>query len=630
MLDAANDNVQFNPCPQCKLNCSEGTDCISCDKCFNWYHYTCAKLTKKDFNDFCNNPRKKFICSLCLTKKSCHHCGKSYTSRSLRVNCVNCENTFCSKCVPLVSGKNIRHFLSAQHTFYCHDCDESYSCLKCEKPCQDLADSDPSIFCNCCLKWIHFKCSSLKAKQFNKLGRSSDSYFCSKCIGENLPFSKISKKMFNSDISTNIAQKQKNAPNCQLCIKCNTDCDVCVKCPNLHRTCLNCTKCSLLDMESFSALVNSKNQGEVVLTHINARSLTKNIEKIREILETLDTLPDIICISETKLNDDSCKKVNDKISLEDIQLEEYNFLHNNSKTYFGGTGIYILKKYSYTERNDLNFNVSGEYEASFVEMNLVNSIVQTKRIVIGSIYRHPHDNHDEFYDTFYETICKIDDASAIILAGDINVDVSVQSTLSHKYQNIILSSGLQNLVNNQFTRVTSETETTIDHILTNLGDEIIEAGVVQVEIADHLPVFVQINMSLEKTKSFITGTVENLYRRFFSISKKDKFCETFVKHIENVNFYENNQNILNPDYALDKLVSIIQCTYEKVFPLRKLSKRKMKKKRKPWLNYQILEMIKSKHKLYKKYLNNKTPENLSIYRNKRNKIKREVEEAKKQ
>ena len=223
---------------------------------------------------------------------------------------------------------------------------------------------------------------------------------------------------------------------------------------------------------------------------------------------------------------------------------------------------------------------------------------------------------------FYETICKIDNNSAIILAGDINVDVSIQSTLSHKYQNIILSSGLQNLVNNQFTRVTTETETTIDHILTNLGHEITEAGVVQVEIADHLPVFVQVNMSLEKTKSYITGTNENLYKRFFNISKKDKFCETFVKNIENMNFYENDKNTFNPDYALEKVISIIQSTYEEVFPLSKMSKRKMKKKRKPWLNYQILEMIKSKHKLYKKYLNNKTPENLSNYKNKRNKIKR--------
>ena len=54
----------------------------------------------------------------------------------------------------------------------------------------------------------------------------------------------------------------------------------------------------------------------------------------------------------------------------------------------------------------------------------------------------------------------VDRSSAIILAGDMNVDVSSQNPISQKYQNVILSLGLRNLVNNQFTRVTSNSETT--------------------------------------------------------------------------------------------------------------------------------------------------------------------------
>ena len=41
-------------------------------------------------------------------------------------------------------------------------------------------------------------------------------------------------------------------------------------------------------------------------------------------------------------------------------------------------------------------------------------------------------------------------------------------------------------------------------------------------------------------------------------------------------------------------------------------------------------MITTKHRLYKKYLNDKSSENLSAYKAKRNKIKREIEKAKKQ
>ena len=80
------------------------------------------------------------------------------------------------------------------------------------------------------------------------------------------------------------------------------DCDVCSNCPNPYRICSECTDCSLLDMEAFCELLKSKDEGKIVMLHINARSLKKNIGKIKELLEVLDKLPDIICISETKLS----------------------------------------------------------------------------------------------------------------------------------------------------------------------------------------------------------------------------------------------------------------------------------------------------------------------------------------
>ena len=48
------------------------------------------------------------------------------------------------------------------------------------------------------------------------------------------------------------------------------------------------------------------------------------------------------------------------------------------------------------------------------------------------------------------------------------------------------------------------------------------------------------------------------------------------------------------------------------------------------MSYRILDMIKTKHNLFKKYLNNRTKENYDIYKAKRNKIKREIDKAKKQ
>ena len=61
------DNAQIYPCPVCKLNCYEETDCINCDKCLNWYHYSCTDLTKAQFNILCQTDGK-FMCHLCSTK----------------------------------------------------------------------------------------------------------------------------------------------------------------------------------------------------------------------------------------------------------------------------------------------------------------------------------------------------------------------------------------------------------------------------------------------------------------------------------------------------------------------------------------------------------------------------------
>ena len=83
----------------------------------------------------------------------------------------------------------------------------------------------------------------------------------------------------------------------------------------------------------------------------------------------------------------------------------------------------------------------------------------------------------------------------------------------------------------------------------------------------------------------------------------------------NFNFEDESNN---PNLALENILSIISKTYNTVFPLQKPSNKKSKKLKKPWMTFSILNMIKTKHKLYKKYLDHRTPENLSAFQAKRN------------
>ena len=51
-----------HPCPMCKVKCVDGTECIQCDFCLNWFHFECSGLSKKSFTDHELNPNKKFQC----------------------------------------------------------------------------------------------------------------------------------------------------------------------------------------------------------------------------------------------------------------------------------------------------------------------------------------------------------------------------------------------------------------------------------------------------------------------------------------------------------------------------------------------------------------------------------------
>ena len=104
-------------------------------------------------------------------------------------------------------------------------------------------------------------------------------------------------------------------------------------------------ECDYHDINSFDQL-NTQNKNNICLLHVNIRSLKKNIEKLSMILADLQVPPQIIALSETKIN----KKQSVNFS---TTLKGYNFLHSDSDTLAGGVGIYINNSLSYQLRNDI-------------------------------------------------------------------------------------------------------------------------------------------------------------------------------------------------------------------------------------------------------------------------------------
>ena len=71
--------------------------------------------------------------------------------------------------------------------------------------------------------------------------------------------------------------------------------------------------------------------------------------------------PDVIAISETKLNDDS--------NLGQANIQGYHLLNLNSKSNAGGVALYVSQKLNYIRKPELSF-ISPDYENLFVEIPL--------------------------------------------------------------------------------------------------------------------------------------------------------------------------------------------------------------------------------------------------------------------
>ena len=79
--------------------------------------------------------------------------------------------------------------------------------------------------------------------------------------------------------------------------------------------------------------ITDANNHSIFLFHCNIRSLAKNLELLHDLLYCFDNIPDVIAVTETRINCNSSAN---------IDLPNYKFYSTNSKTNMaGGVGIYI-------------------------------------------------------------------------------------------------------------------------------------------------------------------------------------------------------------------------------------------------------------------------------------------------
>ena len=105
--------------------------------------------------------------------------------------------------------------------------------------------------------------------------------------------------------------------------------------------------CSYVKPECLKDGYLENSHSELIVMHHNVCSLPCNFHKIEELFLDSSSYPDILAVTETKLNFGSTVP----------SLKGYEFERTDSPTEFGGVGLYLCDSLNYTIRKDLALNL---------------------------------------------------------------------------------------------------------------------------------------------------------------------------------------------------------------------------------------------------------------------------------
>ena len=420
--------------------------------------------------------------------------------------------------------------------------------------CKKRSYGDKSeIQCTNCQEWQHILCVKLTSPQNLYCRKSPEYYVCQACLVDIFPFQTICnaelKKIFH--IHKKKLFKQLNILNNESSL------DELIKTDSNYRSVEWLRNC----------LSNSKKQHGLSILHFNVRSLPKHKQTLEELMVELHNYPDILAISETKLNDE-------KIKTNCSKLPHYNFIFSNSSTNAGGAAIYVLNTLKYTRREDLEFK-TDDSENIFIEINVTNR----KAIVIGLVYRHPSSDFTAFQDKFTETLNKLNHSKLeYIISGDFNIDLFKVESNSKicNYLSAIYTEGCNSLINKP-TRITETSATLLDHMYSNMTNQITNRGILRFDISDYLPTFCCLG--------------------FKSLTRHNKKLIRDMKHFDRENFLDDINNLVsqnnncfviggncNADTIFDEFLHDFSKAVNAHAPLRTQTRKELQLSNKPWIN----------------------------------------------
>ena len=463
-------------------------------------------------------------------------------------------------------------------------------CLLCRRY---VHGSNKQVKCRICSQKVHAGCMGVVENC------STYVYYCKCCLSEALPFNNIS----NDELCE------------QLCIPYDSLRQLMLQYKNLRLELYdfdehnNFASASDIDADSnhfnmFShindyydvqnlnkCLPASQSVNLQSILHLNINNLVTKFDVFYTNLQLIDHKFSIIAFTETATNSETENWVD---------IPGYSKIIKNRVINMKGGGVAMYfnndLKISWKVRQDLSLKDSREMESLFVQIKQSN--LSVKEIIVGVIYRPPNTDFDVFYDSFSDILVKINaEKRPTYLLGDFNIDLLKynKNQKTQKFLNLLLSNGFYPRIDKP-TRITDSTATLIDNIFVNVHTDSIVSGPWLVDISDHLPIYTTLPYELNNRK------VQTKY-----ITKRrydDKSMLAFKTELLAVDW----SNVLL-NYDLNSKFNTFMYTFSnlhnKYFPPVKM-KIKNDSIFKPWITPAIKNSVKKKNNLFKKYVNEKS------------------------
>jgi len=314
------------------------------------------------------------------------------------------------------------------------------------------------------------------------------------------------------------------------------------------------------------------------LLSLNIRSLPAHYEELQSLLLNCNVNFDLVCLTESMLNSNIVDIYN---------LNGFRAFHSLRPVgrKGGGVTVFASSSLNVTEMELLSL------QHEFLESVFIDITVGGKHIFVGTIYKPPSVNDNNFIAKLHEMIASLNIGSGneCIICGDFNIDLlpSDRHNTATQFLNSMHSVSLLPLISKP-TRITDQTATLIDNIFTTLPSNFISGSLIT-EISDHLPNFLIQKEILQRNINLKQDVIN--YRLINEGSLND-----IVFRISNHNF-DRIVNYDNPTTAIRELMMVLNSIYTTCCPLKSKTV-SPKSKAKPWINRNILSYIRRRDNLY--------------------------------